>query len=59
MIENLEASLQNNASEAEECILQEINILKNKKSLIMKNPSILGTFLSPQIHQQFANFPSP
>eukprot|EP00026_Physarum_polycephalum_P008941 Phypoly_transcript_09048.p1 GENE.Phypoly_transcript_09048~~Phypoly_transcript_09048.p1 ORF type:complete len:421 (+),score=93.76 Phypoly_transcript_09048:136-1263(+) len=41
MIENLEASLQNNASEAEECILQEINILKNKKSLIMKNPSIL------------------
>lgn len=41
MIENLEASLQNNASEAEECIRQEINILKNKKSLIMKNPSIL------------------
>jgi hypothetical protein len=41
MIENLEASLQNNTSEAEECIKQEINILKNKKSLIMKNPSIL------------------
>ncbi len=45
MIENLEASLQNNASEAEECIRQEINILKNKKSLIMKNPSILGISL--------------
>jgi hypothetical protein len=42
MIENLEASLENNTSEAEDCIKQEINILKNKKTLIMKNPSILG-----------------
>lgn len=46
MIENLESSLQNNTSEAEDCIKQEINILKNKKTLIMKNPSILGKFTS-------------
>ncbi|KYQ89275.1 RWP-RK domain-containing protein [Tieghemostelium lacteum] len=43
MIENLESSLQNNPSEAEECIKQEITILKNKKTLIMKNPSILAS----------------
>lgn len=42
MIESLEASLTNDGSEAGECIRQEIIILKNKKSLIMRNPSILG-----------------
>ncbi|KAF2075265.1 hypothetical protein CYY_003441 [Polysphondylium violaceum] len=42
MIENLEQSLQNNTSEADECIKQEIITLKNKKTLIMKNPSILA-----------------
>lgn len=41
MIESLEASLPNDGSEAGECIRQEIIILKNKKSLIMRNPSIL------------------
>eukprot|EP01132_Coremiostelium_polycephalum_P007585 gene7585-9326_t len=43
MIENLEQSLQNNPSEAEDCIKQEISILKSKKTLIMKNPSILAS----------------
>eukprot|EP01133_Synstelium_polycarpum_P007987 gene7987-9382_t len=43
MIENLESTLQNNTTEAEECIKQEISILKNKKTLIMKNPSILAS----------------
>jgi hypothetical protein len=42
MIENLESSLQNSTTEADDCTRQEISILKSKKTLIMKNPSILG-----------------
>jgi len=41
MIENLESSLENNTTEQDDCTRQEISILKSKKILIMKNPSIL------------------
>eukprot|EP01112_Ceratiomyxa_fruticulosa_P002412 TRINITY_DN1252_c0_g1_i5.p1 TRINITY_DN1252_c0_g1~~TRINITY_DN1252_c0_g1_i5.p1 ORF type:complete len:488 (+),score=99.70 TRINITY_DN1252_c0_g1_i5:591-2054(+) len=41
MIENAEASILTGNPDAEVCTRQEIEILKSKKALIMKNPSIL------------------
>jgi hypothetical protein len=44
MIANLEVNLAKNPAEREE-INQEVEVLRNKKQEIMKNPDILGVFL--------------